>query len=92
MRIFYHVSWRRNSGAGGNCDSSTISSDTLIGGGSLACQYGCSGTISQMSYYCTDYSAEEGWSFGERQLTQLYRAKYKYNHNRFYRMLLDYWW
>ena len=68
MRISYHVSWRRSSSEGGNCDSSTVSSDTLIGGGSLNCQYGCSGTISQMSYYCTDYSTEEDWSFGERQI------------------------
>ena len=69
MRIFYHISWRRSSSEGGNCDSSTVSSDTLIGGGSLDCQYGCSGTISQMLYYCTDYSTEEDWSFGERQIT-----------------------
>ena len=69
MRIFYHISWRRSSGAGGNCDSSTISSGTLLGQGDLNCQYGCSGTISPMSYYCTDYSTEEDWSFGERQLT-----------------------
>ena len=69
MRIFYHISWRRSSGAGGNCDSSTISSGTLLGEGNLNCQYGCSGTISPMSYYCTDYSTEEDWSFGERQLT-----------------------
>ena len=69
MRIFYHISWRRNSGEGGSCDSSTISSGSLIGGGNLNCQYGCAGTISQMSYYCTDYSIEENWSFGERQLS-----------------------
>ena len=70
MRIFYHISWRRNSGAGGNCDSNTVSSDNILPGqGSLVCQYGCVGTISQMSYYCTDYSIEENWSFGERQLT-----------------------
>ena len=69
MRIFYHVSWRRSSGTGGNCDSSTVSSGRLIGGGNLNCQYGCAGTISRMSYYCTDYSTEEDWSFGERQLT-----------------------
>ena len=69
MRISYHISWRRSSREGGNCDSDTISSDTLLGGGSLVCQYGCRGTISQMSYYCTDYSIGENWSFGERQLT-----------------------
>ena len=69
MRIFYHTSWRRSSREGGNCDSSTISSGTLLGQGDLNCQYGCSGTISPMSYYCTDYSTEEDWSFGERQLT-----------------------
>ena len=69
MRIFYHISWRRSSGPQYYCDSSTISSGTLLGGDNLDCQYGCSGTISQMLYYCTDYSTEEDWSFGERQIT-----------------------
>ena len=70
MRISYHISWRRNSGAGGDCDSSTISSGNMLRGeGSLVCQYGCVGTISEMSYYCTDYSIGENWSFSERQLT-----------------------
>ena len=69
MRIFYHISWRRRSGGGGNCDSSTVSSGTLLSEGYLSCQYGCSGIISRMSYYCTDYSIEDDWSFGEHQLT-----------------------
>ena len=69
MRIFYHISWRRSSTEGGYCDSSTISSGTLLGGGNLNCQYGCGRTVSQMYYYCTDYSIEEEWSFGERELT-----------------------
>ena len=70
MRISYHISWRRNSGAGGDCNSNTVSSGSILSGeGSLVCQYGCVGTITQMSYYCTDYSVEENWSFGEHQLT-----------------------
>ena len=71
MKIFYHVSWRRNTYAGGfKCNSDTIRNGTLISGeGSLTCHYGCTGTITQMAYYCTDYSVEDNWSFGERGLT-----------------------
>ena len=73
MRISYRISWRRNSGGGGSCDSNTVSSGNILSGeGSLTCQYGCVGTISSMSYYCTDYSIEENWSFGERQLTHTF--------------------
>ena len=73
MRISYRISWRRNSGGGGGCDSNTVSNGNILSGeGSLTCQYGCVGTISSMSYYCTDYSIEENWSFGERQLTHTF--------------------
>ena len=42
----------------------------LSSGGTLTCLQGCSGnpTISQLSYVCTDFSAEENWSFGENTL------------------------
>ena len=66
MEISYRISWRRSSGAGGSCSSTGT---FLNGEGSLVCQYGCSGTIGPMSYFCTDYSASEDWSFGERTLT-----------------------
>ncbi|XP_065903921.1 integrin beta-like protein C [Dysidea avara] len=69
MEISYHVSWRRNSGAGGSCSSLTVSNGLLLsGGGGMVCQYGCSGTITTMSYICTDFSIDENWSFGENRL------------------------
>ena len=69
MEISYHVSWRRNSGGGGNCNAETVTNGNLLSGeGSLTCQSGCSGTITSMSYICTDFSSEENWSFGERRL------------------------
>ena len=34
----------------------------------MVCQYGCSGTITTMSYICTDFSIDENWSFGENRL------------------------
>ena len=54
MEIMYQISWRRNSGAGGDCDLNTVEQEILLsGGGSMTCQAGCSGTIAQMSYTCT---------------------------------------
>ena len=74
MEISYHISWRRNSG-GGNCDSTTVANGNLLSGeGNLACGNGCSGTITAMSYICTDFSIEENWSFGERRITHNFTA------------------
>ena len=63
VEITYHVSWRRTFQY---CDSSNVGS-TLSGGSTLSCLSGCSGTITRMSYTCTDYSIEENWAFGERR-------------------------
>ena len=69
MEISYRISWRRDSGGGGDCDADTIANDVLLRGeGQLVCRNGCSGTITSMSYTCTDFSAEENWSFGEHHL------------------------
>ena len=65
MEISYRISWRRSSGAGGSCSTT---GSLLSGQGNLVCQYGCSGTITRMSYYCTDFSISEDWSFGERTI------------------------
>ena len=62
------MSWRRSSGEGDACDSNTIANGNFIGSGSLTCQYGCSTTITEMLYVCTDFSIVEDWSFGERRL------------------------
>ena len=35
----------------------------------MSCFSGCSGTISGLSYTCTDYSYQENWSFGSNQVT-----------------------
>lgn len=64
--ITYHVSWRRTF-SGGRCDSSNVGS-LLRGGSRLNCLSGCSGSITYMSYTCTDFSISENWSFGERRL------------------------
>ena len=74
VEVFYHISWRRNSNAGGTCDSNAIANGNLIGEGSLTCQFGCSGTISPMLYMCTDFSVTENWSFGENRLTNTFQA------------------
>ena len=66
IEITHRIAWRRG---WYNCDSSTISSRTLIGGGSLNCRSGCSGSLGSMSFYCTDFSVAEDWTSGERTYT-----------------------
>ena len=66
IEITHRIAWRRSSGAGGSCSQSTIDNRVLIGGGTLQCQDGCSGSVGSMSYYCTDFSTLEDWSAGER--------------------------
>ncbi len=70
VEISYHISWRRNYiFADVNCDDAAINQGRLVSGqGDLTCQSGCSGTITSMSFICTDFSVEENWSFGERRL------------------------
>ena len=69
MEITFRISWRRSFN-GAYCDQSTIESGGLIGiSGNIQCHRGCSGTISDVRYRCTDFSIEEDWSFGERVVT-----------------------
>lgn len=68
MEIYYHISWRRNSSPGGDCDASLVSNTNhlISGEGSLRCYSGCSGTIGPLSYQCTSFNMNENWSFGEK--------------------------
>ena len=75
MEIFFHISWRRNSGEGGGCTDTTVANGNLIGSGSLSCQYGCSGTVSSLAYKCTDYSISENWSFGENRINYAFPSE-----------------
>ena len=69
MEISYFISWRRDvSWHSPWCDYSTVGR-LLRGEGSLQCFAGCSGTISSLSYVCSDYSYQENWSFGGYQVT-----------------------
>ena len=77
MEIFFRMSYRRTHPTGGNCNSVTVANGQLIsasGEGYLECQYGCSGSISSMAYYCTDFSISENWAFGERRVTYDFTA------------------
>ena len=77
MEIFFHMSYRRTHVTGGRCDSNTVASGRLLRAifeGNLECQYGCSGSISSMAYYCTDFSISENWAFGERRVTYDFTA------------------
>ena len=66
MEISYRISWRRNSTAGGNCASR---GSFITGEDEIECQNGCSGIITDMEYFCTDFSIDENWSFGEHTVT-----------------------
>ena len=77
MEVFFHMSYRRTHFTGGNCDSNTVASGRLLRAffeGNLECQYGCSGSVSSMAYYCTDFSITEDWAFGERCVTYDFTA------------------
>ena len=51
---------------GGSCDQP----GTFISNGAgLVCEGGCFGTITDVGFFCTDYSIDEDWSFGERLVT-----------------------
>ena len=69
MEISFHISWRRDSGQGGMCNSTTVNLGTLFSGRSLTCHYGCSGIISSQKYFCTEFSSNENWSFGSNVIT-----------------------
>ena len=74
MEIYYQISWRQRS-SGHFCNAATVANGNLINGeDSLDCQYGCSGSItSPMSYFCTYFSTEDDWTFGENRITYDFR-------------------
>ncbi|KAK7073313.1 hypothetical protein SK128_022155 [Halocaridina rubra] len=75
MDIFFQISWRRDSSAGGNCDDQVINAGNLIGSGTMACQSGCSLSFSEsMEYRCTGFSMSENWSFGQSSVYYTFGA------------------
>ena len=71
MEISYHVLWEQDTND--ECNPSAIEDGSLLDGSdSIDCLYSCSGTITRMSYTCTCYSAEDDWSFGEKELTHVF--------------------
>ncbi|KAK7073311.1 hypothetical protein SK128_022153 [Halocaridina rubra] len=75
MEIFFQISWRRDSSAGGYCDDEIVNAGNLIGSGTMSCQSGCSQYLSvSMAYRCTDFSLSENWSFGERRTNYSFSA------------------
>ena len=69
MEISYFISWRRDVRWHSPwCGSSTVG-QLLPGEGTLECFAGCSGSISNLPYACSDYSYQENWSFGGNQVT-----------------------
>ena len=77
MEVFFHISWRRSSGAA-FCNQSVIDSGNLIGpNGNINCLHGCSESpIANVTFMCTAYSIEEDWSFGERQFIYTFNENY----------------
>ena len=61
------MAWRRGTSAGA-CSQETIESGTLHGerAGSLVCRNGCTGTIGDTQFVCTDFSEIDDWGAGER--------------------------
>ena len=70
MQILYYISWRGDGAPGSHCSSSIVGNDTLVQGeGNIGCLYGCSSIITEMTFYCTEFSIMDNWSFGSRSLT-----------------------
>lgn len=68
IEINYRVAFRRTGGH--MCDQKTLENKTLLRGeGSLQCTKGCYGSITTMSYYCTDFSDTEDWTTGTNSVT-----------------------
>ena len=69
IEITHRVAWRASRHQF-YCDQTTISSQALLPGeGNLVCQSGCSETVGNMSFYCTDFSTSEDWTTGGRTYT-----------------------
>ena len=66
IEITHRVAWRASVVY---CNLTTISSQTLLYGGNLVCQSGCSGTVGSMSFYCTGFSTSGDWTTGGRTYT-----------------------
>ncbi|KAK7066421.1 hypothetical protein SK128_019271 [Halocaridina rubra] len=66
MEISFFVSWRRTSSPGGNCDQTVVDNEVLLSNDDLICMSGCSSINVARGYYCTAFSVEENWSFGDR--------------------------
>ena len=48
----------------GGADVCNTNGDYNPGLGSMACHYGCLGSIRTLSYTCTDFSVTENWQYG----------------------------
>ncbi|CAC5424636.1 unnamed protein product [Mytilus coruscus] len=68
IEINYRVAFRR-SASSHMCDETTIDNGTINSGeGTLQCLKGCIGSITTMSYYCTDFSDTEEWTTGTNSI------------------------
>ena len=68
IEITHRVAWRASFGAL-YCNQTTISSQAVLYGGNLVCRSGCSGTVGNMSFYCTNFSTSGDWTTGGRTYT-----------------------
>ena len=65
--IFNHrIAWRRSSSGNTCSEAERGNTEIVFGGGQLVCDIGCSGTVGSLGYFCTDFSALEDWTSGER--------------------------
>lgn len=69
IEITYRFAFTRSSNAVFFCDENTIKNRTLLGGVAfIQCQSGCVGSITNVYYYCTDFSETEDWTIGIRSV------------------------
>lgn len=69
IEITYKLSYRRDYNNAHECELYHLFNTevTFGGGGKLACFKGCQNdSLADMSYYCTQFSVEDNWTYGQR--------------------------
>ena len=70
IRFSHRIAWRGTHSTTLNCASTDIGTNKLFGFGyHLVCASGCSGTVGNLTFFCTDVSVLEDWVSGERSFT-----------------------
>ena len=63
------MGWRRSWNGQTECNTADIGTTRPFGFGNMMCTTGCSGSLGNLTFYCTDFDTIEDWLVGERTYT-----------------------